>query len=81
MTREGPQSPAFDLRQAMPSLETFLVIGGFIAYLYWRSPGYWGDGEVRGNAIIELVEKEKFPRSSVLYSRTRSPQCPDADSC
>ena len=60
MERERTKSPAFDLRRATAYLETFLLIGGFVAYLYWRPPGYWGDGEDRGNAIMDLIENGRL---------------------
>src|SRR5215471_13502857 len=60
MTREANQSPAFDPRRAMPYLELLLALGGFSAYLYWRSPGFWGDGADRGNAIMELIDKGRL---------------------
>src|SRR5215831_16560749 len=60
MTRKANQSPAFDPRRAMLYLELLLALGGFIAYLYWRSPGFWGDGADRGNAIMELIDKGRL---------------------
>ena len=67
MTREANQSPAFDLRRAMPYLEILLALGGFIAYLYWRSPGFWGDGADRGNAIMELIDKGRLTPMRYSY--------------
>src|SRR5262252_5503563 len=67
MTGEGTPRPTFDLRRASPYLEIFLALGGFIAYLYWRSPGFWGDGADRGNAIMELVDKGRLAAMRYSY--------------
>ena len=66
MTTERTKGAAFDLRRATAYLETFLLLGGFVAYLYWRPPGYWGDGEDRGNAIMDLIDKGRL--TSMKYS-------------
>jgi len=67
MAGESTQGRAFDLRRAAAYLETFLLLGGFVAYLYWRHPGYWGDGVDRGNAIMDLMEKGRLTPMKYSY--------------
>jgi hypothetical protein len=46
--------------------EWFLVLGTFVAQLLGLSTQYWGDGELRGEAIKHLVDQHQL--TPILYS-------------
>ncbi len=66
MTLETPTNSGSALSRALAHLEAILIFAGFTSYLVWLPAKTWGDGGVRAQAIVTLVETGRL--TSMKYS-------------